>query len=147
MRKTLIALTLSLSTITPTILSEAPVRAAEPTKDMDALVMPWRFYRRLAKCETNLTVNHSTPSYTGMFGINRGTWMRWSNSSSARGKTPVEQARVVDNIAWLGHTTNGIYKWPAGPWGWGAIKKNCMGLQTFICRSPHPKVQKWKRGC
>jgi hypothetical protein len=147
MRKTAAVLILSLSTLSPTILSTAPVRAQEATKDLDALVMPWRFYRRLAKCETNLTVNHSSRSYTGMYGIARGTWQRWSNSSSAAGKTPIEQARVVDNIAWLGHTTDGVYKWPAGPWGWGAIKANCMGLQTFICRSHHPKVQRWKRGC
>lgn len=113
----------------------------------EELVMEWRFYRRLALCETNLNVNHSTRSYTGMYGIYRGTWQRWSNSSSAKGKTPLEQARVVDNIAWLGHTENGEYKWPVGPWGWGAIKANCMGLQGFICRSDHPKVQRWKRGC
>lgn len=112
------------------------------------LVMPWKFYRRLALCETALNVNHSTRSYTGMYGIYRGTWQRWSNSSSAKGKTPLEQARVVDNIAWLGHTNpDGTYKWPVGPWGWGTIRKNCQGLQGFICRSHHPKVQRWKRGC
>ncbi len=58
-----------------------------------------RFYRRLAQCETGGNVNHSTKSYTGMFGIARGTWQRWSNRSSAAGLTALEQALVVDNIA------------------------------------------------
>ena len=125
-----------------------PATSVSADKYGDELVMGWRFYRSLAKCETALTVNHSTRSYTGMYGIYRGTWQRWSNSSSAKGKTPLEQARVVDNIAWLGHTLpDGTYRWPAGPWGWGAIRANCMGLQGFICRSTHPKVQRWKRGC
>lgn len=114
----------------------------------EELVMPWRFYRRLAKCETALTVNHQTRNYTSMYGIYIPTWRRWSNSSSAKGKTPLEQARVVDNIAWLGHTNpDGSFKWPVGPWGWAVIRTNCMGLQGFICRSTHPKVQHWKRGC
>jgi hypothetical protein len=113
----------------------------------DELVMPWQFYRRLSKCEVNLKVHAQSKSYTGMYGIARGTWQRWSNSSSAAGKDPIEQARVVDNIAWLGHTTDGVYKWPVGPWGWGAIKKNCMNLQGFICRSHHKVVDRWKRNC
>ncbi len=140
MRKRIITITLLATLITPTT-------ALSAQKFDDGLVMPWQFYRRLAKCETALTVDHSTRSYTGMFGIARGTWQRWSNSSSANGKTPYQQAQVVDNIAWLGHTTDGTYKWPAGPWGWGAIKANCMGLQKYICRSPHKAVQRWKRGC
>ena len=143
-----ILLTTVLTLLIPTtIASKATASPTETSKDIEALVMPWKFYRRLAICETNLTINHNTRSYTGMYGIAKGTWQRWSNSSSAKGKTPIEQARVVDNIAWLGHTTDGVYKWPAGPWGWGAIKANCMGLQGFICRSPHKAVQRWKRGC
>ena len=111
------------------------------------LVMDWRFYRRLSQCETGSDVNHSTKTYTGMFGIARGTWQRWSNRSSAKGLTAIQQAHVVDNIAWEGHHTNGVYKWPVGPWGWGAVKANCMGLQDLICKAKHPKVQRWKRNC
>lgn len=134
--------------LTATIIASLLAPAGASAKNYgDELVMPWRFYRRLAKCETNLNISHSTRSYTGMYGIYRGTWQRWSNSSSAKGKTALEQAKVVDKIAWLGHTENGKYKWPVGPFGWGAIKANCMGLQGFICRSNHPKVQRWKRGC
>lgn len=121
---------------------------ADPRTGFDGLVMPEQFYYRLARCETNSNVNHSTRSYTGMFGIYRGTWKRWSNSSSAKGKTPREQAKVVDAIAWLGHTEpDGEFVWPVGPWGWGVVKSNCMGLQRFICKSKHPKVLRWKRGC
>lgn len=148
MLKRILVTTFALTLLTPvTFNGEATAKPVEVTKEMKALVMPWQFYRRLAKCETNLNVNHRTRSYTGMYGIAKGTWQRWSNSSSAKGKTPIEQARVVDNIAWLGHTTDGVYRWPAGPWGWGAIKADCMGLQGFICRSPHKAVQRWKRGC
>lgn len=115
----------------------------------DDLVMPYRFYRRLAKCETNLNVKHSQKNYTSAFGIARGTWMRYSNSTSAERYTFLEQARIVDRIAFLGFTrSNGEHVWQAGPWGFATIKKqNCLGLQGFICRSNHPAVQRWKRGC
>lgn len=114
----------------------------------EELVMPWAFYKRLAQCETGGDVNHSTRSYTGMFGIYRRTWKYYSNRSSAKGLTALEQARVVDNIAFMGHTENGEYRWPVGPWGWGAIKRqNCMGLQNLICKSKHKAVQRWKRNC
>ena len=144
----LIAIILSLS-IPSTILSEAPVSASKTPKEIDALVMPWRFYKRLARCETNSRWHTSTRNYTSGYGIARGTWMRWSNSSNADRYTPVQQARIVDNIAWLGFTSDtGTYKPPVGPWGWGAIRtQNCMNLQGFICRSDHPKVQRWKRYC
>lgn len=145
MKKLVISLCLAAGLMFPA--SPSYARQTPTFQESEELVMGWRFYRRLAKCETALTVNHSTRSYTGMYGIYRGTWQRYSNSSSAKGKTPLEQARVVDNIAWLGHTENGKYKWPVGPWGWGAIKANCMGLQGFICRSTHKAVQRWKRGC
>lgn len=114
----------------------------------EELVMPWGWYRRLAQCETGLNVNHSTRSYTSMFGIARGTWQAFSNRSSAKGLTPLEQARVVDNIAWEGHWTGNHYKHPVGPWGWGAIRRqNCMGLKDMVCKSKHPKVQRWKYRC
>lgn len=109
--------------------------------------MSWAFYRRLAQCETGSNVNHSTRSYTGMFGIYRRTWKAYSHHSSARGMTALQQARVVDNIAFLGHTERGRFQHPVGLWGWGAVKQNCMQLQSFICKSKHPLVQKQKRNC
>lgn len=138
MRKTATILIMSLALLTPT-------RASAYGEE---LVMPWSFYRRLAQCETGANVNHSTKSYTGMFGINRRTWKYFSNKPAATGLTALEQARVVDNIAWEGHTENGQYHWPVGPWGWGAIRtQNCMGLKDMICKSRHPKVQRWKYRC
>ncbi len=115
----------------------------------DELVMSWRFYKRLAQCETDSRWHTSTRNYTSGYGIAKGTWMRYSNSSNADRYTPLEQARVVDRIAWLGFTRDtGEYVWPVGPYGWAVIKsQNCMGLQQFICRSTHPKVQRWKRYC
>ena len=144
----LITIILSLS-IPSTILSEAPVSASKTPKDIEALVMPWRFYKRLAQCETDSRWYTSTRNYTSGYGIAKGTWRRFSNSSNADRYTPVEQARIVDRIAFLGHTEpSGEYVHPVGPYGWSVIKKqNCMNLQQFICRSPHPKVQRWKRYC
>jgi hypothetical protein len=138
MRKLAVTLIiLSLSTLTPTTTQAYG----------EELVMPWAFYRRLAQCETGSNVNHSTKSYTSMFGIARGTWQSWSNTSSATGLNSLQQARVVDNIAWDGHWQGTKYKWPVGPWGWGAIKANCNGLKDLICKSRHPKVQRWKYRC
>lgn len=120
-------------------------RAESP---FDGLVMPRKFYINLARCETGNNPAHSSRSYTGMFGIYRGTYQRWSNASSAKRHTPRQQAKVVDKIAWLGHTEpDGEFVWPVGPWGWGAIKANCLDLRDFICKSKHRKVLRWKRGC
>lgn len=115
----------------------------------DELVMPWRFYLRVARCETNSTWNLNSRGYTSGYGIAKGTWQRYSNSSNASRYTPLEQARIVDRIAWLGFTRDtGEYVWPVGPYGWAVIKsQNCMNLQQFICRSTHPKVKRWKRYC
>jgi hypothetical protein len=137
MRKIIIGFTIAITLATPT-----------PTKAYgEELVMPWAFYRRLAQCETASNPNHSTRTYTSMFGIARGTWQRWSNTSSAKGLTSLEQARVVDNIAWEGHWTGNKYTYPVGPWGWGAIKADCMGLKEMVCKSKQKKVQRWKYRC
>ena len=110
-------------------------------------VLPDKYYDLLARCETGHNWAHSTRSYTGGLGIARGTWQRWSNSSSAKGKTPAQQVAVADNIAFLGFTeSDGEFVWPVGPWGWGCVKK-WKSLQSFICRSRHKAVQRWKRGC
>jgi hypothetical protein len=110
-------------------------------------VLSDRYYDLLALCETGGNWKHSTRSYTGGLGIHRGTWQRWSNSSSARGKTPREQVAVADNVAFLGFTEpDGEFVWPVGPWGWGCVKNRKI-LQGFICRSTHKAVKRWKRGC
>lgn len=145
MKKILISLCLVMGMMLPASPSYARQNPTKQPKKI--LVMSWKFYHRLAKCETGDNLNHSTLSYTSMFGIYRRTFQQYSNHSSAKNMDFWQQAKVVDNIAWLGHTENGEYKWPVGPWGWGAVKQNCMGLQHFICQSKHPKVQRWKRRC
>jgi hypothetical protein len=127
--------------------------SAPPTATSDPFtgrVMPARFYHRLAQCETGKqwldlkTRKH----YTSGFGIARGVWMRYSNSSGADRYTPRQQAVVVDRIAFLGFTDGtGKYYAPVGLWGWGVVKNNCMGLQGFICRSQKEIVQRQKRHC
>lgn len=110
-------------------------------------ILPDRYYDLLATCETGRDWNHSTRSYTGGLGIYRGTWKRWSDSSSAKGKTPQYQVAVADKIAFLGHTEpNGEFVWAVGPYGWGCVKDS-ETLQGFICRSKHKVVQRWKRYC
>ena len=112
-------------------------------------VLAPHFYHRLAKCETGSKwLDAGTrKNYTSGFGIARGVWQRFSNSSGADRYTPAQQAAIVDKIAFLGHTQDGKFFPPVGPWGWAVVRSNCMGLQKFICKSKHPKVQKWKRGC
>ena len=115
--------------------------------------MPYDWYVDLAHCESGtgpdtpdvpITVG---PSYTGYFGIHRQTWRRWADSPSARGKTFAAQARVVDRIAWFGHTERGERVWPVGPYGWGSIKANCRNLATRLCHSRHPIVRRKARNC
>jgi hypothetical protein len=146
----LITIILSLS-IPSIILSEAPVSASEAPKDHSKYhgVLEDKYYDLLARCETNSNWNHSTRTYTSGLGINRRTFQRWSNHTSAKGMTPRQQVKVADAIAFLGHTEpDGEYVWPVGPYGWSVVKyQNCMKLQGFICRSKHPKVQRWKRYC
>jgi hypothetical protein len=107
-----------------------------------------RFYHRLAQCETGANYAHSTRSYTSGFGIARGVWQRYSNSSSANRYSPRQQAIVVDRIAFLGHTENGVFHPPVGPWGFGAIRtQNCMQLQNFICKNKRPMIKRWQNRC
>lgn len=147
MRKALFAVCLLAGVTIPSAPSQARQISSFQDEAKD-LVMPWRFYKRLAQCETAGNPKHSTRSYTGAFGMARTTTFRWSGHRSVSHLSILAQARIADRVAWHGWTDNtGKYWWPVGPWGWGAIKKNCNNLQSFICRSPHPKVQKWKRGC
>ena len=110
-------------------------------------VLPDAYYDGLARCETGGNWKHSTRSYTGGLGIYRGTWQRWSDSSSAKGKTPAQQVKVADAIAFKSHINpDGTKVWRVGPWGWGCLKGQ-KSLQAFICKSRHTLVTRWKRGC
>ena len=110
-------------------------------------VLPDQYYDGLAQCETGGNWKHSTRSYTGGLGIYRGTWQRWSDSSSAKGKTPAQQVKVADAIAFKSHINpDGTKVWRVGPWGWGCLKGQ-KSLQAFICKSRHKDVARWKRGC
>ena len=130
------------------LLTASPVSAKQDTHTHRQYhgVMSDYFYDRLAQCETGGRWQHSTRSYTGGLGIARGTWQRWSNSSSAKGKTPAYQVQVADNIAFHGHTADGVYKHPVGLWGWGCIKRNAE-LQALICKSRNPQVIRQRRHC
>jgi hypothetical protein len=110
-------------------------------------VLPDQYYDALARCETGGNWKHSTRSYTGGLGIYRGTWQRWSDSSSAKGKTPAQQVKVADAIAFKSHINpDGTKVWRVGPWGWGCLKGQ-KSLQAYICKSRHKDVARWKRGC
>jgi hypothetical protein len=110
-------------------------------------VLPDAYYDGLARCETGGNWKHSTRSYTGGLGIYRGTWQRWSDSSSAKGKTPAQQVKVADAIAFKSHINpDGTKVWRVGPWGWGCLKGQ-KSLQAYICKSRHKDVARWKRGC
>lgn len=144
MRKQIIMATTVLSLLTAT-----PVSAKQENTHTHRKyhgVMSDYFYDRLAQCETGGRWNHSTRSYTGGLGIARGTWIRWSNSTSATGKTPEYQVQVADNIAFYGHTTDGVYKYPVGVYGWGCVRRS-PELQALICKSNKPIVRKWRRNC
>ena len=144
MRKQIIMATTVIS-----LLTASPVHAKQDNTHTHRKyhgVMSDHFYDTLAQCETGGRWQHSTRSYTGGLGIARGTWQRWSNSHSAEGKTPEYQVQVADNIAFLGHTTDGVYKHPVGVYGWGCIKRSPK-LQALICRSNNPLVRHWRRNC
>jgi len=144
MRKRILTSIIALS-----LLSASPVHASTTDKHTHRKyhgLMSDYFYDRLALCETNSNWQHSTHSYTGGLGIARGTWQRWSNSTSAKGKTPAYQVQVADNIAFLGHTKDGVYKYPVGVYGWGCVR-NTPELRRLICQSKNPKVYRKRRNC
>tara|TARA_R110000868_G_scaffold325546_1_gene586347 strand:- start:4 stop:414 length:411 start_codon:yes stop_codon:yes gene_type:complete len=109
-------------------------------------VLPDAYYDQLMQCETG-NWQHSTKSYTGGLGIHRATWRNWSDTSSAKGRTPAQQVKVADAIAFKSHINpDGRKVWRVGPWGWGCLKRE-KSLQSFICHSRHKDVQRWKRNC
>jgi len=110
-------------------------------------VLPDQYYDLLAQCETGSNWSHSTKSYTGGLGIHRATWRNWSNFPSAKGKTPAQQVKVADAIAFKSHINpDGRKVWRVGPWGWGCLKRE-KSLQAFICKSSNKLVARWKRHC
>lgn len=133
--KALIVGAASLSLVIPTEVEAKSLFA-------DRVLAP-HFYHRLAKCETGSDWKHETKSYTSGFGIARGVWQAYSNSSRASRYTAEQQALIVDRIAFLGFEG----KPPVGPWGWGVVRSNCMNLQKFICKSKRVEVARFKRGC
>jgi hypothetical protein len=144
---TSIILSLSISvafTAAPTLAESEPIN--KHTHRMYHGVMSDYFYNTLSLCETGGDWQHNTRSYTSL-GIAKGTWKRWSNSDDGRGKTRRYIVKIADNIAYYGHTSDGVYKNNVGPWGWGAIRANCNGLKDMICRSKHPLVKQWQKRC
>jgi hypothetical protein len=142
MRKRILTSIIALS-----LLSASPVHAYPTDTHSHRYyhgIMSDYFYDTLAQCETGHNWQHSTRTYTSAFGINRDVWKRWSNSSSAKGKDPIYQVSIVDNIAFLGHTKNGKFSAPVGLWGWGCIKHS-LKLQAIICKSKDPKVYRQRR--
>ena len=140
--KKLMALTLILALSTPAHASAAANAYAKYKG-----VLPDAYYDQLALCESGGNWQHSTKSYTGGLGINRQTWRTWSDSPSAKGKTPAQQVKVADAIAFKSHVERSGRKiWRVGPWGWGCLKGQ-KSLQKFICQSRHKDVQRWKRNC
>jgi len=112
-------------------------------------IMKDDYYLALARCETGNNINHSTKSYTGMYGIHRQTFARWSNYNSAKGLTPRQQTKVADAIAFLGHTQrDGKHIHKVGPFGWGAVRNGCGKMLQMLCASKHPKVTQYApRAC
>ena len=131
-----------------TLITALLVPASAAAKEPWNHPMPKSWYIDLARCETGNNTEHRTRSYVSAFGIYRQTWNNWSNTSDRKAHllTFAQQARVVDKIAYKGHTENGRYRYPVGLYGWGAIKNNCNGLNDQLCKSNHPLVIK-KRRC
>jgi hypothetical protein len=148
------------------LLSAAPVAAADSEVpdsmrrwQNDKPVMPVEFWEIIAQCETGGdrgVTTHATRSYITAFGMNRRTASTWSdfNALSRRGARALrrlsweEQRVIAERIAFKGHFNKrqGRYVWPVGVRGWGCFKIR-PSAQALLCRSRHPLVQRWKRGC
>lgn len=132
------------------MLTPAPVHAT--TLDLSrrkyGAIMADAYYDTLAQCETGTNWQHSTRSYTGGLGINRGTAHRWSGHRNLARMTPRQQIRIADRIAFSGWTNKaGTYVWPVGPFGWGCVRKSAT-LRAYLCASHHRRVQKYRhRAC
>lgn len=115
-------------------------------------IMPDAYYHDLGRCETGGkrgNLQHSSRSYTGAFGIYRGTAARWSGKRDLTRLTMRQQIRIADRIAFSGWTRpDGTHVWPVGPFGWGAVKAGCGQLLKHLCHARHRRVQKHRaRAC
>ncbi len=112
-------------------------------------IMPDYFWDRVAQCETASNWQHSTRSYTGALGLYRQTAFNWSGRRDIGNLSPAKQVKIAERVAWKGwvNPKTGVKKWPVGPFGWGTIRNNCMGLKTSVCNSKHPLVRKFRHRC
>ena len=126
-------------------LGMAPVSPVEATWNHP---LPKAWYVELATCETGNNTAHVSRSYVSAFGIYRRTWDTWADTPARKAHTLsfAQQARVVDRIAFYGHTERGKKWWPVGPWGWGCLRLR-PSLRYGLCHATATVVQKWKRGC
>lgn len=144
----------------------SPVLAAEDQipKELreyqdDRPVMPVEFWEIIAQCETGGergNTRHATRSYITAFGLNRRTASTWSdyNALSRRGARALralsweEQRVIAERIAFKGHFNKrqGRFVWPVGVRGWGCFKLR-PSAQALLCRSRHPLVRRWQKGC
>lgn len=121
---------------------------ANATTRFEGLVLPPKFYEALAQCETGKDWKHETRTYTSAFGITRSAFKKYSDVNRGSKLSPREQAIVVDRLAFTGFQDGDRFNPPVGPWGFGAIRiQNCMNLQSYICESKKPIVQKYKKRC
>jgi hypothetical protein len=129
--------------------SPASAHTLDTSRRQYGAILPDDYYRALGRCETAGNLKHSSRSYTGIFGIYRGTAYRWSGKRDLSGLTMRQQIRIADRIAFSGYTRkDGRYVWPVGPFGWGAVSSGCSNLLEHICHATHKRVQKHRaRAC
>lgn len=132
-----------------TVFTATPVKADSWNRP---LAKEW--YLDLARCETGNNTAHGYPAnrhsnYVTAFGMTRHAFSLFADTNPRWAfKLPFEkQAVIVDRLAWYGHTENGRKQWPVGPWGWGAIRRNCNNLATRLCQSKSVVVQRWLKRC
>jgi len=140
------------------ILLTVPTAAAAHHNNLDysrkkyGAIMPDAYYDDLGRCETggiNGNLQHSTKSYTGAFGLYRGTAWRWSGYRDVTHLTRRQQIRIADRIAFSGWERPGKPKvWNVGPFGWGAVRSGCGQLLEHLCHARHKRVQRYRgRAC
>lgn len=114
-------------------------------------IMADAYYDQIAQCETGLTLDktYNSKSYTSPLGIHRQTARRWSGHRDLAGLTPRQIVRIADRIAFSGWTNHaGEYVYPVGPFGWGTVRHGCGQTLRYLCKSHHPRVQKYRaRAC
>ena len=132
--------------------AEAHAQDLDMSRDKYGAIMPDRFYDDLGRCETGHKIGnlqHSTRSYTGAYGLYRGTAARWGGGRDVTGLTRRQQIRIVDRISFAGWERPGHAKvWPVGPFGFGSVRNGCGQLLEFICHATHKRVQRYRaRAC